>query len=102
MASENRERRLHEKSIGAYVRRGRGAIFLTTAAPHGANPLELVLQVAATMPEAFQPWLDRLRALSTDSIHSIIERVPEILMDSTAKQFAMALVKLTRTQLCNL
>ena len=99
MLPDERERRLREGSIDAYARRGRGAIFLTTADPHGTNPLELVLRAAPTMPEAFQPWFARVRALSSASIQSIINAVPETLMDSTAKRFTTAFVDYTRTQL---
>ena len=97
---EERERRLREGSLETYVHRGRGGIYVTTTDQRGANPLELVLQVAPTMREAFQPWLARVRALSSASIQSIINAVPETLMDSTAKRFTVAFVEYTRTQLC--
>lgn len=97
---EERERRLREGSLETYVRRGHGGIYLTTTDQRGANPLELVLQVAPTMLEAFQPWLARVRALSSASIQRMIDAVPETLMDSTAKRFAIAFVEYTRTQLC--
>ncbi|MBI3321425.1 MAG: HipA domain-containing protein [Candidatus Omnitrophica bacterium] len=100
MLPDERERHLHEGSIETYARRGRGSIYVTTADRRGANPLELVLQVAPTMPEAFQPWLARVRALPSASVQSIIDAVPETLMDSTAKRFATAFVEYTRTQLC--
>src|SRR3989338_2639123 len=99
---EERERRLHEGSLETYARRGRGGIYATASDLRGANPLELVLQVAPTMPEAFQPWLARVRALPPATIQSIINAVPETLMDSTAKRFTVALVDYTRTQLCRL
>ena len=97
---DERERHLRDGSIETYARRGRGGIYMATADRRGANPLELVLQVAPTMPEAFQPWLARVRALSSASVQSIINAVPETLMDPTAKRFAMALVEYTRSQLC--
>ena len=99
---DEHERHLRDGSIETYARRGRGGIYMATADRRGANPLELVLQVAPTMPEAFQPWLARVRALSSASIQSIITAVPETLMDSTAKRFTAALVDYTRTQLCRL
>lgn len=99
---EERERRLREGSLETYARRGRGGIYVATADQRGANPLELVLQVAPTMRDVFEPWLTRIRALSPASIQSIINAVPETLMDSTAKRFTVALVDYTRTQLCRL
>ena len=100
MLPDERERQLREGRVETYARRGRGGIYVTTAERHGANPLELVLQVAPTMPEAFQPWLARVRALPSASVQSIIGAVPETLMDSTAKRFATAFIEYTRTQLC--
>lgn len=102
MLPDQRERYLRERSIETYARRGRGGIYVAMADQRGANPLELVLQMAPTMPEAFQPWLAGVRALSSASIQSIINAVPETLMDSTAKRFTAALVDYTRTQLCRL
>lgn len=100
LVPDERERHLREGRVETYARRGRGGIYVTTADRHGANPLELVLQVAPTMPEAFQPWLARVRALPSASVQRIIDAVPEALMDSTAKRFATALIEYTRTQLC--
>ena len=102
MLSDERERYLREGSIEIYARRGRGGIYVASTDRHGANPLELVLQVAPTMPEAFQPWLTRVRALSSAGVQSIIDAVPDTLMDAAAKRFAAALVNYTRTQLCRL
>ncbi|MDP3722763.1 MAG: HipA domain-containing protein [Candidatus Omnitrophota bacterium] len=99
---DERERRLHEGSIDAYARRGRGGIFLATTDRRGANPLELVLQAAPGMPEAFQPWIARIRTLPSATIQGIIRAVPEALMDATAKRFTMALVEFTHAQLCTL
>lgn len=99
---EERTRRLREGSIGDYALRGKGGIFLTARDRRGANPLELVRRTVPEMREAFQPWLDRLRALSADEIHSIIERVPEAVMDPLAKRFTVAFVDVTRIQLCQL
>jgi HipA-like C-terminal domain len=98
--TEERARRLQDGSVGAYVRRGKGGIFLATSDRHGANPLELVRNAATRLPEAFQPWLSRVRVLPTDEIRGIIDAVPEGLMDPIAKRFALAFVEYTRTQLC--
>ena len=100
MLPDERERHLREGRVETYARRGRGGIYVTTADRHGANPLELVLQAAPTMPEAFQPWLARVRALPSASVQRIIDAVPETLMDSTAKRFATAFIEYTRAQLC--
>jgi hypothetical protein len=102
MSQEERVRRLREGSLGAYVSRGRGAVYLATGDAHGANPLELVRRVVPDMPEAFQPWRARLQALSPGRIQDIIEAVPDAVMDPTAKRFAEAFIEVTRTQLCTL
>jgi len=99
MLPDERERHLREGRVETYARRGRGGIYVTTADRRGANPLELVRQAAPTMPEAFQPWLARVRALPSASVQRIIDAVPETLMDSTAKRFATAFIEYTRTQL---
>jgi len=99
MLPDERERHLREGNIETYARRGRGGIYVTTADRRGANPLELVRQAAPTMPEAFQPWLARVRALPSASVQRIIDAVPDTLMDSTAKRFAMAFIEYTRAQL---
>ena len=94
-----RARRLQEESLEVYLRRGRGGIFWTELDRRGANPLGLVVSAAPRLPDAFQPWAARLRALSSSTIHDIIEAVPGALMDETAKRFAQALIDCARTQL---
>lgn len=102
MSPDERARRLQEGSVGAYVGRGRGAVYLAIGDARGANPLELVRRVVPDMPVAFQPWIARVRTLSPATIQGIIEAVPDALMDATAKRFAEACIEFTRTQLCTL
>ena len=97
---EEQKRRLQEGSVGTYARRGKGGIYVTTTDRRGANPLELVLRSASIMPDAVMPWPVRLSTLSSDRIERIIDAVPDTLMDSTAKRFAVALVEYTKTHLC--
>jgi hypothetical protein len=99
---DERERRLKEKSVGAYVQRGRGGIFFAGTERHGTNPLELALRASAGMPELFRPWLAKLRTLPVEHIESIINAVPDALMDATAKRFSIASVEFSYTQLCKL
>jgi HipA-like C-terminal domain len=100
--AKERERRLAEGSVGAYVLKGRGGIFLTSSDQHGANPLSLVQSVAVAMPGALQFWTRKLSALPQAKINSIIESVPEPVMDEMSKRFTLAFLMFTREQLCSL
>lgn len=97
--AEERERRLRDHTVLNYVRKGRGGIFWKSDDAKGANPLELVELAARSWPEYFRPWLARIHALAEADFAVIVDRVPDVWMDTSQKKFCLALLHATSSAL---
>lgn len=82
-----------------YAARGRGAIFIKPTDPHGANPLRLFEVAARTWPRYFQPWGKMLQNVGLDRILSVVDRVPDQVMDPRHRAFAKGLLSVTFRQI---
>jgi hypothetical protein len=78
-----------------YAARGRGAIFIQPTDPHGANPLRLVEVAARTWPRYFQPWGKMLQNVGLERILSVVDRVPDHVMDARHRTFVKGLLGVT-------
>lgn len=78
-----------------YANRGRGAIFIHPTDAYGANPLRLFEVAARNWPRYFQPWRTLLHNLGLDIILSVVDRVPESIIDSAHQDFAKGLLGVT-------
>jgi hypothetical protein len=65
-------RYLREKSLGRYIRKGKGGIFENGAARAGMSPMALAGMLADRYPEFFGPWRTRIGELSLDAVREII------------------------------
>ena len=99
LVDERRNRFLAEGRIGDYSERGRGGIYWTADETHGPSPVELVRRAAGRYPELFHSALMKMRALREDDLDMIVERVPAAWMSSSARKFAVGLMKYNLDQL---
>lgn len=99
LVDERRNRFLAEGRIGDYSERGRGGIYWTADETHAPSPVELVRRAAGRYPELFHSALAKMRALREDALDMIVGRVPAAWMSSSARKFAVGLMKYNLDQL---
>ena len=99
LVDERRSRFLAEGRVGGYSERGRGGIYWTADETRGPSPVELVRRAASRYPELFHSALAKMRALREDDLDMIVERVPAAWMSSSARKFAVGLMKYNLDQL---
>lgn len=98
LSDDERDKRLCENSIGHYAERGskgkkgRG-IHWSSSDERAPSPLELVRLAARVEPDLFRPAISRLEKLDDDSLHEIVNRVPDDWMSSAARRFSIALMR---------
>ena len=99
LVDERRNRFLAEGHVGGYSERGRGGIYWSADETYGPSPVELVRRAAGGYPELFRSALVKMRALREDDLDMIVERVPAAWMSSSAREFAVGLMKYNLDQL---
>ena len=99
LVDERRNRLLAEGRIGGYSERGRGGVYWSADETYGPSPVELVRRAAGRYPELFRSALVKMRALREDDLDMIVERVPAAWMSSSAREFAIGLMKYNLDQL---
>ncbi len=95
LRDERRSRLLQTNTVANYAQKGRGAIFLSSADAHGANPLRLVELGARKFDKYFQPNLKRLESFQCTDLYQLVDRVPEDRMSGVAKDFTKIFLKYT-------
>lgn len=98
LTDQVRERKLANRQVGAYVRRGRGGIYPLNGA-QGENPLRLVESAAVCYPDYFRPGLQRLRDTQLSALQGLADGVPDDRMSLSAKKFVVELLDVTYTAL---
>jgi len=94
-----RQRLLDEKRVGSYAEQARGAIYRDKDDRHGISPLALVRWAAELHPEIFKTALDRVERLDGAAMERIVRRVPEDWMTPLERQFSVAFVCYSATEL---
>lgn len=102
LRDEKRSLYLKQGSIEAYIRKGRGAIFLSENDKCGANPLRLVEFGTNKMSKHFLPSLNKVKKVKIEELHAIIESVPNARMSTISKEFTKAFVSYSHEALCKL
>jgi len=92
LLDSRREELLKQGRVDAYVRKGKGGIYLGVG-KKGANPLELVESVAVEYSSFFRPVLDTLRSVPLDEITGLLDCLPEDRATSTTRMFAKEMLR---------
>ena len=99
IADEARARRIHEGTVGAYVERGRGAIYWLEQETRTPSPLELVRRAANEYPALFTPSLAILWQLDEADILTSINRIPDDWMTETQRSFSIEMIRYSLAEL---
>ena len=88
MLDERRQRILAERRMEQYIRKGRGAIFLTAHGDKTVSPLELILELRrGTFGTQMQVWLEKAAKIAEADLAVILRRMPEGWMSEVAQRF---------------
>lgn len=87
-----RQEIMQQGRIEAYVRRGRGGIYLP-GEKKGANPLALVESVADQYGVFFRPVLDTLRNVSLLELMGLLDNLPDGRATATTRGFAKEMLR---------
>ena len=93
LLDERRNILLTENRVGNYAEKGHGAIYWSEDKRYGPSPLELVRQAAPTYPDPFRPAILKLARIDEEVFRQIIDRIPSDWMTSSARRFAIALMR---------
>lgn len=93
LRDEKRELLLVAGHIQRYAERGRGGVYWSAGDRHAPSPLQLVRLAAAEHGELFRVPLRRLRRLAPAAVQAMVERVPADWMSTSARRFAVELVR---------
>ena len=93
LLDERRNMLLTENRVGDYAEKGRGAIYWSEDERHGPSPVELVQRAADIYPELFHPVSLKLARIDEEVFRQIVDRIPSDWMTSSARRFAVALMR---------
>ncbi|MDE2725262.1 MAG: hypothetical protein OXI59_17980, partial [Gemmatimonadota bacterium] len=93
LLDERRNMLLTENRVGDYAKRGRGAIYWSENERYGPSPLELVRRAADIYPELFYPASSKLAKIDEEVFSQIVNRIPSDWMTSSARKFAVTLMR---------
>lgn len=92
MRDDRRASLLAGNRVAAYLRGGRGAIYLSEHGETAIAPLNLVEHLAKAEPGQFGPWLKRIENVTDGALEAILNRIPEGWVSRPQREFAKALV----------
>jgi hypothetical protein len=104
-SEENCTKWLADRSMNRvawYANRAKGGIWLSDQAPHGSNPLELVVTLQPRFPSFFTPWLKHVRTIPPGQISALVRQVPDDIITPAIRDFVIALVQYTTKTLAGL
>ncbi|MCA1626270.1 MAG: HipA-like protein [Acidobacteria bacterium] len=102
---ERRERlttKDRNRTIEAYVAKGRSAIFGNETDTKPLSLIEAFQAASRHNPDASKIWLEKLHGVTIGTLREIFERVPEERISETAKEFALRLLAVNRRRLLEL
>jgi hypothetical protein len=103
LTDSEREERLKTKdqnrTIAAFAGRGRSALYASAADSRPLGLREAFLALTQRAPDAASLWLAKLRAVTRESVSTILERVPSARMSSVCRQFTLNLLTTNQQRL---
>ena len=102
LLDDKRTRRLETATVGAYVAKGRGAIYSSADPKRAPAPLELVRRSLPTLLPYIARPLRRLATLRDSHVSEIVHRIPAHWMSRPARDFATTLICHSRDRLLDL
>ena len=88
-----------ENRVGAYVERGRGAIYWSETQANAPSPLELARLTIRDHPALFHTAARRLQRANEDSLSEIVARIPDDWMSDSARRFALCVMQYSLSEL---
>lgn len=88
--------------VVTYARNGRGGIYWEHSDSHGANPLQLVELAAKKFPAYFADALADVANTPVEKLLDIVDKVPNIVIADSSRQFAKSLLTYTHSVLSGL
>jgi hypothetical protein len=92
LLDEERLRRLENKTVLNYIRKGRGGIYGKASDKHGLSPLDAALKAKKLYPRLFERWWRKLEEIDESRMCAILQRVPLEWMSTPARDFALAVI----------
>ena len=93
LRDERRDRLVAENRVGDYAEKGRGAIYWSKEEQRGPSPLELVRRAVPTYPDLFPPAILKLARIDEEVFSLIVNQIPSDWMTSSARTFAIELMR---------
>jgi hypothetical protein len=102
LQDERRLAILEQNAMQAYVRKGRGGIFLEASDSRGANPIHLIEYGIRNYPQYFQPAVAKIVARSKNQLLPLVDEIPADRISDTGRKFAKELLSCTHQILVEL
>ena len=99
LTDERRREYLESDGMLAYLRRGRGGVYVNSRRERAPSPLALAELLCRWQPDCTRGTLARIEDLTEVQIRTAIGRVPPEFMSDLAKKFAVQVVTTTRQTL---
>jgi hypothetical protein len=99
LPDRRRQELMNESRVDVYAERAVGGIYWTPSERRAPSPMRLVRLSANKRPEFFSPALRNLNRLNEESLHAIVDRIPEDWMSPPAREFAFSLLCYNLAQL---
>jgi hypothetical protein len=93
---------LNSGSIGRYVRRGHGGIYLRNEDRFGANPLHLVEVSVRAYPDYFRQALRQVVETPIAALEAAVDGVPDVRITQPARDLAREILKYNHSALIQL
>lgn len=90
------------RTVAAFVRKGRSAFYGSHDQKRSLELGEAFLAFARCAPVAAAAWLDRLRAVGSESVQTIVDRIPGVRMSEICRLFTLELLRTNQKRLLDL
>ena len=99
LTDERRRQCLESDGVLAYLRRGRGGVYVNSRRERAPSPLALAELLCRWQPDLTRGTLARIEGLTEGQIRTAIGRIPPEFMSDLAKEFAVQVVTTSRQAL---